>query len=204
MMKTIITFIFSMIIYTAIHAQETDSTIYKMYNAVRNVTDVKYIKNYYSNGKLESEGWIVLEQSSEDSQILKVKNWRRYYVFDHKFGVWKRYYKDGSLAGVDSNGLNVSEVSKQYEYDKNGCLTKIVFTKPAVSFDKKNQRWTATSLDQIEWSNFRYYDCNGIIREEYFKKNYRKTGVWKWYENGKLIKTKEYKDNKLVKENKFN
>lgn len=203
-MKTITAFIFLMLISIVTHAQEKDSLIYKMYHSKKNVKEVTYVKSYYANGKMESEGWIVLEQSSAESEILKVKNWRRYDIVDHKFGIWKRYHKDGSLAGIDSNGVNVSEISKQYDYDKNGCLTKVSLMKPAVSFDKKSQGWTSSTLDAVEWINYRYYNCNGIMKEEYFEKNYKKTGVWKWYENGALIKTKEYKDNKLIEEKKFN
>lgn len=202
-MKTAITFLLPMIISIATLAQEKDSSIYKKYYSVKNVIEVKYIKNYYSNGKLESEGWAVLEKSSAESEIIRVKNWRRYDMIDHKFGIWKRYYKNGSLAGIDSNGINIGDVSKQYEYDKNECLTKVSIMKPAVSLDKA-KRWTSNSLDEIEWLNYRYYDCKGIIREENFKKKYAKTGVWKWYENGVLIKTKEYRDNKLIEEKKLN
>jgi len=202
-MKTVITILLLLTCYSFSIAQLSDSTVYKRYHSVKNVTDVKYVHNFYSNGNLKSEGWLVLEKSSAESEIIQVTKWEKYDIIEHKFGVWKRYHKNGSLAGVDTFGVDVNEVSRQYDYNEKGQLTKIVMVKQAVSVDKIIHNWVTYKIEDIEWINFRYYDNEVIRKEENFKNDYKKHGMWSWYKNGKLIKTKKYSDNKLVEKKKY-
>lgn len=190
--------------------QSSDSTIYHIYKTKKNVTGVKYVKDYYANGQLKSEGWMVLEKSSPESEIIQVSNWANYDTIEHRFGVWKSYYKDGKISEIDSIGKYKNELVKEYFYNGttfNGknCLLRIATFKPLVSIDKVSKKWYASKQDDIEWIHFQYFSskCNIIAKEEYFIGNNIKSGTWKWYKKGSLTKTQEYKDGKLIAEKKY-
>jgi hypothetical protein len=147
---------------------------------------------------LKSEGWLVLEKSSPESKIVKVENYDKYTVLEYKYGVWKRYYESGKIAGIDSMGYTPNSESHQYDYNEKGCLTKIVFVKEKNTIKIETGMFAEYSLRNTEWITFKYYSCEGLLREESFSPENVKNGTWKWYKDEKLYKTKEYKDNKLI------
>lgn len=202
-MKSILTLFLSLLFYSLSYAQENDSSVYKDFIKIDNVIDVKYHRDYYQKGQLKSEGWLVCEQSSPESEIVKVENYANYPVLEYKYGVWKRYYKSGNIAGIDSMGTLPNSESHQYDYNEKGCLTKIVFVKEKDSIKIETGMFSEYSLRNAERITFKYYDCDGILKEESFSPENVKNGTWKWYKNAKLYKIKEYKDGKLVKAKKY-
>jgi antitoxin component YwqK of YwqJK toxin-antitoxin module len=170
---------------------------------LENVVDVKYARDYFPKGQLKSEGWLVCENPSPESDIVKVENYDNYPLLEYKYGVWKRYYKSGNIAGIDSMGNLPNSASHQYDYNEQGCLTKIVFVKEKDSIKIETGMFSEYSLSNTERITFKYYDCDGILKEESFSPENVKNGTWKWYKNGKLFKTKEYKDGKLLKAKKY-
>ena len=179
--------------------QVNDSTVYNVYIKKKHVTEVQYVKYYYRKGQLESEGWIIKEKASPESEIIQVTNWKKYDILEHKYGVWIRYYKDGQVAGIDSMGIYPNDIARQYDYNKDRCLTKIVVFEQVKEVENVSSNWVSSRMDDIRKIHFSYYDCEGITHEEHFLTGYKRTGVWKWYKNGKVIKTKEYHNNKLIK-----
>jgi antitoxin component YwqK of YwqJK toxin-antitoxin module len=193
-----------------ISGQSVDSTIYYLYKDKKNVTGVEYITDYYKNGQLKSEGWIVYEKASSQSEIVQINNWANYDTVVHKFGVWKSYYKRGQISEIDSLGNYSSDIVKDYYYfepvsEGQNCLWKIVTFKPAVSISDVNDKWRFVNENDVEWIHFQYFrlKCNIIQREEHFTGTKIKSGTWKWYKKGKLSKTKEYKDGKKIAKKKF-
>lgn len=178
-------------------AQSIDSSINKMYINKNNVLNVKYIKNTFSNGHSKLEGWIVYEKSTEFSEILMLINWKRYKIIGHKFGVWKRFYRTGQVKEIDSMGFNKSDVCKQYDFNKAGCLIKSVKIQPLVYVDYLNRSWAYT-LDDFAFINLTFFDCLGIKHQECFQNNFYRSGTWNWYKKGKLVKTKTYQERKLI------
>lgn len=202
-MKAILQSIISLLLFTQSFAQENDSSIYKHFINLENVVDVKYARDYFPKGQLKAEGWLVCEKPSSESEIVNVENHDKYSVLEWKYGVWKRYHKSGKLAGIDSMGYNAKAESHHYDYNEKGCLTKIVFVKEKDSIKIETGMFSEYSLRNTERITFKYYDCDGILKEESFSPENVKNGTWKWYKNGKLFKTKEYKDGKLLKAKKY-
>lgn len=202
-MKTILTIFLSLLLFSQAYGQENDSSVYWHFIAVDNVVDVKYARDYFANGQLKSEGWLVSEKASHESEIVKVENYGKFSVLDYKYGVWKRYHESGKIAGIDSMGNKPNSESHQYDYNKKGCLTKIVSVKEKKVIKIETRMFSGYSLRNSEWITFKYYNCDGIVKEESFSTENVKNGTWKWYKNGKLFKIKEYKDNKLIDSKKY-
>lgn len=202
-MKVILQCIISLLLFSQSFAQENDSSIYKHFIKLKNVIDVKYTRDYFPKGQLKAEGWLVIEKPSSESEIVNVENYDKYSVLEWKYGVWKRYFKSGNIAGIDSMGNLPNSESHQYDYNEKGCLTKIVYVKEKDSIKIETGLFSDYSLRNAEWITFIYFDCDGILKEESFSPANVKNGMWKWYKNGKLINTKEYKDNKLVENKKY-
>ncbi len=202
-MKIISPFILTLIVFSQAYAQENDSSIYKHFITMDNVVDVKYVRNFFTKGQLKSEGWLVSEKSSPDSEIAKVENYEKDSVLEYKYGVWKRYHESGKIAGIDSMGNIPNSESHQYDYNEKGCLTKIVFVKEKDAIKIETGNFAEYSLRNTEWITFKYYNCAGILKEESFSPENIKNGTWKWYKNGKLYKTKDFIDNKLVATKKY-
>lgn len=202
-MKVILQCIISLLLFSQSFAQENDSSIYKHFIKLKNVIDVKYARDYFPKGQLKAEGWLVLEKPSSESDIVNVENYDKYSVLEWKYGVWKRYFKSGNIAGIDSMGNHPNSESHQYDYNEKGCLTKIVYVKEKDSIKIETGLLSDYSLRNTEWITLKYYDCDGLLKEENFSPANVKNGMWKWYKNGKLINTKKYKDNKLVETIKY-
>jgi antitoxin component YwqK of YwqJK toxin-antitoxin module len=129
-------------------------------------------KSFYENGNLYGEGE---------------------YRHNHPVGVWRTYYPNGKIMVIESYGrkgkhTNVNawdENGKQVikdgtgtfiKYYPDGSLQSITNYKDCL-FDGANEAWFP----------------NGIKESEFYYKNGRPTGTWRFWDlNGNLYKTEEY------------
>lgn len=108
---------------------QSDSSIYHFFSnneKFQNVTEVYYSTSSYGNDNIKCEGWIVEEKAGPEAALLKVDGTTPYEMNYHKYGVWKYYYKNGSVKAIDT--IYYDESGKRYGsqnfYSRGGKLVK--------------------------------------------------------------------------------
>ena len=147
----------------------------KEFTANSNVAQVKYYSTYgllleegQMNGKKRIGKWIAYDRKT------KVKVTEENYIDGKLNGEIKSFYTDGKLLKVESYKTG-KKSGKVVMYAPNG---KVV-----------NQ---SSFIDGKKNGTFVKYDKNGKKMLEGKHKMGKPQGIWKYYKNGKLSKTKDY------------
>ena len=150
-------------------------------------SDVANLKYYTSNGKLIQEGKM--------NGKIRIGEWKFY---DKKANIVTEieHYKNGKLEG------------QKLSYYINGKILQKEFYKAGV-LDGKHQVFAENGqmLKDLNYRNgklngpFCHYDANGKLKLQGKYYNSRPVGEWKYYEDGEIIKTKDY--TKAKNQNKY-
>jgi antitoxin component YwqK of YwqJK toxin-antitoxin module len=170
--------------------QISDSTIYFKYKDKPTLYSVQYEKTYYSNGKLKFEGWMVQEKPVKKPTLFVIND--SVNILGCAMGVWKRYYKNGSLLAIDSNGISDTSIMKHYIYSKNGCLRQILTAKPLTVPYKISDSKFGGEIKHYKWLTRQYYKCSEILWEEFYINSGQRSGTWRYYKKNTLDWTEEY------------
>ncbi|WP_010180335.1 toxin-antitoxin system YwqK family antitoxin [Aquimarina agarilytica] len=137
------------------------------------------VKYYAQNGKLISKGMLVNKKRegkweyyhNTNAKLMMVEN----YVADLLEGERLSYYDNGRVS-EKVTFIDGKKEGKEVVYTLKGVLYKV--------FTYKN--------GLLEGEN-KYYNGKGELVIEGVYKDNKKTGVWSYYENGKLVREKRYK-----------
>jgi len=149
--------------------------IVKTYNDTDNTALVKY---YTKNGKLVSEGKMLGKN--------RIGEWL-YYHKKAKTIMTKEEYVDGKLDGQKITYYNNAIITEEITY-KNGLKEGLnnYYSPDGVLLKKLQYK-----NDQLEGPAI-YYDAYGNIVIDGNYKNGKKHGIWKYFEDAKLVKEETY------------
>ncbi len=157
----------------------TTASLIKLYKENNEVSELKY---FSKKGKLISEG--------------KMKGKLR-------IGLWIYYHNGTKIIMTEENYLNGILDGKKSTFYITNVLAEEINYKKGIK-EGPNNYYSPTGIllkklnyvdDELQGQAI-YYDAEGMIILEGNYKNGRKHGVWKKYENGKLLKEEVFPKNK--------
>jgi antitoxin component YwqK of YwqJK toxin-antitoxin module len=151
-------------------------TATKTFNENDNIAEVKFLA---SNGKLISEGQM-------DGKM-HTGAWKYYQKKSDNLLTLEHYDNEGKLTGERLVFYPNGEIAKRQNYI-NGKLNDATFW-----YSEKNVILKEFMYDNDELhGKSKFYNPNGkLIIEGSYKKG-KKDGIWKYYENGKLVNEKDF------------
>ena len=148
------------------------------FNPGTDTVDVKYLAQ---NGKVISEGKMVDKK--------RTGTWKYYHKGFDKVMILEEY-KDGLLDGEKTIFYDTGSVAEKANY-KNGKLQgkRLLYSEKGVVLEQLN--YVMGELD----GPAKFFNGKGELLSEGSYRNDKHYGIWKYYENGKIKKEKDFSSN---------
>ena len=152
-------------------------------------TDSAYVKFFKLNGKLQSEGWMLLRN--------RIGKWTYYFSNGKLFS--EEFYKEGKLEGVVKNYYKNGKMLESTEYMngmKNGVSKK--YSDEGVLIEE------VTFKNNVLNGEAKYFELNGNLRERGVYRGGKRYGKWEFFMDGEIVDEKKKRELKKFKPKKEN